>query len=186
MKHSKSLAMIPKKISVIGNACSGKTWLSRELALKYNLPLTHVDSVQFLSGMKLKDPSETRKILESIANQDQWIIDGFGPLKIIEDRFQKSDVVVFIRFPLWRNYWWCIKRQIKALFTGKQRTELPDGCLESTIPQTLKLFKTIWNVHFGMWPQLDRIFLQNMYKNKIIYVRTVTDLNKMYKVGIQN
>lgn len=53
---------------------------------------------------------------------NKWIIDGFGPLKIIESRFQKSDVVVFIRFPLWRNYWWCFKRQIKGLFF--RRSEL--------------------------------------------------------------
>lgn len=53
---------------------------------------------------------------------NEWIIDGFGPLKIIESRFQKSDVVVFIRFPLWRNYWWCFKRQIKGLFF--RRSEL--------------------------------------------------------------
>jgi len=168
-----------KKISVIGNACSGKTRLSRELAKKYNLPLTHVDSIQFLSGMQLRDPSETRKILEDLASQNEWLIDGFGPLKIIEDRFQKSEVVIFIRLPLWRNYWWCIKRQVKGLLTREQRAELPAGCFESTIPQTIKLFKTIWNVHFGMWPQLDRIFLQGQYKNKIKYVRTLTDLNKM-------
>lgn len=173
-----------KKISIIGNACSGKTWLSRELAKKYNLPLTHVDSIQFLSGMRLREPAETRKILEEVANRDEWIIDGFGPLKIIEDRFQKSDVVVFIRFPLLRIYWWCIKRQIKGLFT--RRAELPKGCYESTIPQTIKLFETIRNVHFGMWPQLDRIFLQDIYKNKIIYVRNLAELNKIYKDGISD
>lgn len=171
-----------KKISIIGNACSGKTWLSIELAKRYNLPLTHVDSIQFLAGMKLRNPDETRKILEEVANQNIWIIDGFGPLKIIEDRFQKSDVVIFIRFPLWRNYWWCIKRQIKALFA--RRPELPEGCFEATIPQTLKLFKTIWNVHHGMWPQLDRIFLQDIYKNKIVYVRNLAELNTLYKAGI--
>ena len=173
-----------KKIAIIGNACSGKTQLSRELAKRYNLPLTHVDSIQFLAGMNLRDPNETRKILENRANQDQWIIDGFGPLKIIEDRFQKSDVVIFIRLPLWRNYWWCCRRQIIGFFSRKQREELPAGCNEFTIQQTVKLFKTIWNVYFGMWLQLDRIFLQEIYKNKIIYIRTLADLNKMYKTGI--
>lgn len=171
-----------KKISVIGNACSGKTTLSRELAKKYNLPLIHVDSIQFLPKMKLRDPGETRKILEEKSEDKEWIIDGFGPLKIIESRFQKSDVVVFIRFPLWRVYWWCIKRQIKGLFT--RRSELPEGCFESTFSQTFKLFKTIWNVHFGMWPQLDRIFLRETYRGKIVYVRSLRDLNRIYKEGL--
>ena len=171
-----------KKISVIGNSCSGKTLLSRALAKRYDLPLTHVDSVQFLSGMRLRDPIETRKILEEVAKQKIWIIDGFGPLKIIEKRFQSSDLIVFIRFPLWKNYWWCIKRQMKGLFV--RRSELPEGCFESTVPQTIKLFTTIWNVHYGMWPQLDRIFLNEMYKNKIIYIRNLSELKKIYILGV--
>ena len=90
--------MSPRKIAVIGNACSGKTKLSRALAAMYNLPLVHVDSIQFLVDMKLRDPADTRKILELKSNDDAWVIDGFGPLKIIENRFQKADVVVFVRF----------------------------------------------------------------------------------------
>lgn len=171
-----------KKISIIGNACSGKTQLSRVLAEKYKLPITHVDSIQFLPGMKLRDPSSTRKILEEVTSRNEWIIDGFGPLKIIESRLQKSDLVIFIRLSIWRNYWWCIKRQARGLFI--RRTELPEGCFEGTLEQTFKLFKTIWNVHHGMWPQLDRIFLQGMYKNKIIYVRTLSELNRVYKIGV--
>ena len=76
-----------KKISVIGNACSGKTTLSRKLAERYELPLTHVDSIQFLPGLKLRNPDETRKTLQEISERDMWIIDGYGPLKIIEKRF---------------------------------------------------------------------------------------------------
>ncbi|GIL18683.1 MAG: hypothetical protein BroJett040_24340 [Oligoflexia bacterium] len=172
------------KISVIGNACSGKTTLSRLLAEKYQLPLTHVDSIQFLPGMKLRDPQETIKILEAVANQDQWIIDGFGPLRIIEDRFRKSDLIIFIRIPLWKTYWWCAKRQVRGLFV--RRPELPPGCFESTLPQTLKLIQTIWNVHFKMWPQLDRIFARDEYKDKVIYMHKVhTNIDNMQYTNVK-
>jgi adenylate kinase family enzyme len=169
-----------KKISVIGNACSGKTTLSRKLAQKYQLPLTHVDSIQFLSGMRLRNPEETRKLLIDVSGRESWIIDGLGPLKIIEDRFQKSDLVVFMRFPLWRIYWWCLKRQIRGLFV--RRSELPQGCFESTPAQTLKLVSTIWNVHHGMWPQLDRIFKRDIYQHKVVYVRSLADLKTLLQV----
>lgn len=171
-----------KRIAVIGNSCSGKTRLSRSLAQIHSLPLTHVDSIQFLSGMQLQDPAITRNSLVDISNQDKWIIDGFGPLKIIEDRFQKADVVVFIRFPLWRNYWWCCKRQLKGIFF--RRPELPDDCFESTLPQTVKLVRTIWNVHNGMWPQLDRIFAQEHYSKKIVYIRTLADFDRIFESGV--
>lgn len=170
------------KVAIIGNACSGKTHLSRSLAEIHQLPLTHVDAIQFLRGMQLRDPAETRQILTDVSNREKWIIDGFGPLKIIEDRFQKADVVVFIRFPLWRSYWWCFKRQMRGFFF--RRPELPADCFESTLPQTVRLVKTIWNVHFGMWPQLDRIFKQEIYCKKIVYIRTLTDFREIFDYGV--
>lgn len=171
-----------KKIAVIGNACSGKTTLSRRLAEIHGLPLTHVDSVQFLPGMQLRDRAETRKILENVAAEPAWIIDGLGPLKIIESRFQLSDVVVFIRIPLWRTYWWVIKRQFMALF--RRRAELPEGCFEATPHQTFKLFSTIWNVHRGLWVQLDRIFKGEVYRDKVLYVRDQDHFNRLLRSGL--
>lgn len=157
-----------QKICVIGNACSGKTTLARKLEQITGLPLYHVDSIQFLPNLKLKNPDETRTELLDISNRQQWIIDGFGPLNIIEDRFQKSDLIVFIKLPLTLVYWWMVKRQIKALFV--RRKELPENCFEATPEQTYRLIKNIYNVHTGMWPQLDRIFKKDIYKNKVIFL----------------
>ena len=164
--------MSPRKIAVIGNACSGKTKLSRALAAMYNLPLVHVDSIQFLVDMKLRDPADTRKILELKSNDDAWVIDGFGPLKIIENRFQKADVVVFVRFSQWRNYWWCFKRQIKGLFA--RRSELPEGCFESTFSQTFNidnldscknfLCNKVWITRFSEEPALHILFPSELAK----------------------
>ena len=102
-----------KKVAVIGNAGGGKTALSRRLAQHYNLPLIHVDSIQFVPGMKMRPYKESISILLEREAQDKWIIDGYGPLDIIEKRFLKADHVIFIDFPLWRHYWWCTKRQIQ-------------------------------------------------------------------------
>lgn len=164
----------PQKICIIGNACSGKTTLARSLQQVTQLPLFHVDSIQFLPQLKLKNPDTTRAELLEISRREQWIIDGFGPLNIIEDRFQKADLVVFIKLPLLVVYWWMIKRQIKALFA--QRIELPEDCFEATPEQTYKLIKNIYNVHTGMWPQLDRIFKKDMYKNKVVFLENKNDI----------
>lgn len=163
-----------QKICVIGNACSGKTKLARALQEITKLPLYHVDTIQFLPQLKLKNPNETRAELLGISLRQQWIIDGFGPLNIIEDRFQKSDLIIFIKLPLPLVYWWMTKRQLKALFV--RRKELPENCFEATPKQTYKLIKNIYNVHTGMWPQLDRIFKKDMYKNKILFLKSSKDI----------
>ena len=142
---------------------------------KFSLPLIHVDSIQFLEGMKLRDPDQTRARLAEASNQSEWIIDGVGPLKIIEDRFQKSDLILCLRLPLWLNYWLMLKRQITGLFI--RRSELPEGNFESTPQQTYRLMKNISSVDKGLWTQLDRIFLRDIYKNKVIYLRSFKEIS---------
>jgi adenylate kinase family enzyme len=172
-----------QKISIIGNPCNGKTTLSRALAQKYKLHITHVDSIQFLEGMLLRNPDETRQILSDISNQDEWIIDGLGPLKIIEDRFQKSDLILVIRIPLWRNLVWFLKRQVKSVFVT--RAELPNNSREASLQQTWKLLTNIRSVQSGLWLQLDRIFLREIYKNKVQYIKSVNELNRMARIGLE-
>jgi adenylate kinase family enzyme len=166
-----------KKISIIGNSCSGKTTLARQLTEVFPLPLHHVDSTQYLPGLKWRDPDETRAVLTDVADSYSWIIDGLGPLKILEERLQKSDLIIVLRPPLWKLYVHLVIRQFKGLF--KRRPELPEGCFESTPSQTLKMVKTIWNVEHGLWPQLDRIFKQDIYKDKLIQVFTEDELNNL-------
>lgn len=168
-----------KKIAVVGNAGGGKTALSRRLAKIHDLPLTHVDSIQFVRGMQIRPHKESIQILKEIQDQESWIIDGYGPLDIIEKRFQAADLVVFIDFPLWRHYWWCTKRQIQNLWS--KRPELPEGCDEATLAHTMKLYKTLWRVHKLMRPELLRIFARKNLKDKIIYVRTLKEWKRVSK-----
>lgn len=168
-----------KKISVVGNACAGKTTISRRLAKVYDLPVTHVDSIQFLPGMKMRPYSESIQILSTIQDQEVWLIDGYGPLDIIEKRFQSSDLVIFIDFPIWRHFWWATKRQIKNLWS--RRAELPDGCSERNWAHVSKLYKTLLQVHTKMRPELLRIFARDQFKNKVIYIKTVKDWDSVAK-----
>ena len=165
-----------KKISVLGNPCSGKTTFALQIKNKLNLPLYHIDSFQFLEGMLLRNPDETRKILLEISELNEWIIDGVGPLKVIENRLQKSDLIICLRLPLWMNYLLMIKRQFQALFS--RRKELPPNCFEATPQQTYRLIKNIWNVNFGLWKQLDRILLEDKYKNKVVYLKSFFEISQ--------
>ena len=159
-----------QKISVIGNAGGGKTILSRRLAARYSLPVTHVDSIQFLSGMKIRPHQESILALRDIQTKSQWIIDGFGPLDILVERLKLSDVIVFIDLPIWRHFWWSALRQMQNIFS--KRVELPDGCNEASVAQTIKLFKTIWQVHTKMRPEMKRILARSEFTNKVVTIST--------------
>jgi len=170
------------KIVVVGNIAGGKTELSRHLARAHQVPLIHVDSVQFLPGMKIRPLNETRDVLKSMTDQEHWLIDGYGPLDLIEKRFQMADFVVFVDFPIWRHYWWCTKRQLKNLWS--RREELPEGCNELTYEHTKKLYKTLWQMHTKMRPELLRIFARDHLKNKMIYIRTLKEWRQLAESGL--
>ncbi len=170
------------RIAIIGNGGGGKTTLSRRLKDLYSLPLTHVDSIQYLTGMKNRAETETRKVLNDLADQEQWIIDGFGPMDVMVSRFLKADRVVFVDLPIWRHYWWCTKRQIKSLWSP--RTELPDNCNEATFSHTFQLFNILWRVHSQIRPKLIELFNKSAMTNKVITVKTISDWNKIFKEGI--
>lgn len=171
-----------QKIAVIGNGGGGKTTLSRRLAEHHQLPLTHVDSIQFVPGMQIRPHSETIEILEKVQAQACWLIDGFGPLDIIEKRFHQADRIVFVDFPLWRHYWWCTKRQIKSLWSKRQ--ELPEGCDEASVSHTVKLFKTLWRVHNKMRPELLKMFARSNLKPKMVFVRNLAEWNALFRNGL--
>jgi hypothetical protein len=48
--------------------------------------------------MKMRPLLETREALLAATAQDKWLVDGYGPLDLIEKRFQAADVVVYVDF----------------------------------------------------------------------------------------
>lgn len=172
-----------QKIAVIGNIAGGKTLLSNRLGLLLDIPVTHIDSIQFLPGMMVRPYKESIEKINSITDsQSKWLIDGFGPLDILEKRLRLADAIIFIDFPLWRHYWWCTKRQIKNLWSP--RKELPNGCNELTYYHTKKLFKTLWQIHTKMRPEMIRILSRENIKNKVIFISNLQEWNNIHKNGL--
>ena len=146
----RELANFGPRIAIIGNAGGGKSTLARKLGKALDLPVTHVDSVQYRSGWQRTETAECDRILDGAAQADRWVIDGFGSDASIEQRINLADTVVFVDFPLWRHYWWAGKRQWAA--RHGQRSELPENCPEFSFTHTRKLFAVMWLVHRDYTP----------------------------------
>lgn len=171
-----------RRIVVIGNSCGGKTRMSRALAQVYGLPLTHVDSIQFLPGMKIRPHAESIEFLRNVQRQDFWVIDGYGPLDILEDRLDLATHILFIDFPLWRHLWWCTRRHIKNLWS--RREELPQGCSERSWSHIKKTYKSILQVDSKMKPEMLRILHRDKYRNKIFVIRQISEWSQVAQKGL--
>lgn len=173
-----------RKVAIIGNSGGGKTRLARRLGQIHGLPVTHVDSVQFLPGMVIRPHAQSIEILDEVHTHDEWIIDGYGPLDILEERLALADKIVMVDFPIWRHAWWCAKRQVQNLWSP--RAELPEGCHEVSWAQTRRLFKALRNVHEKMHPEMRRILQRPAHREKVIWIRTVAEWNALHRSGIPN
>lgn len=89
-----------KRILIIGNAGSGKTWLGKALSQKMNIPLFQMDAIRWdQSGYEIRrEASDINKDLEDIKNQDQWILEGvFG--KMAEVCLPFSTLMIWLDLP---------------------------------------------------------------------------------------
>lgn len=172
------LASSVSKISIIGNSCGGKTRLSQSLAKKFQLPLIHVDQIQFMSGLKFRPFTESIQLLKLEQAKPKWIIDGFGPLDILEERLKLADQIIMIDLPIATHYFWAFKRVLKNIFMN-QRSELPPNSSEKNWNHIVKLFKTIHQVHTKMRPEMLRILSRDAYKQKTQLIQNIKDLNRL-------
>lgn len=169
------------KVSVVGNSCGGKTRLSQRLGQIHSVAVTHVDSIQFLPGMGIRPHDETIQELRQVQRGKCWIIDGYGPLDILVERFRASDVIVFIDLPLARHLWWLTCRQFKNIWT--RRPELPTNCNELSWKHTLKLYRSLLKSHRLMRPELLRIFARAEFSPKMHFIHCLREWNDLYESG---
>ena len=101
------------KISVIGYSASGKSTLAQDISQTYDLPLLHLDQVNFTENWQERDLDESINIVENFMKQDDWVIDGnYSKLKKTE-RLALSDIIVFLNFNRYNSLARAIKLYIK-------------------------------------------------------------------------
>ena len=122
-----------KRIVVVGNSGSGKSFLSKELSVITGLPLVHLD-VEFWRPNWEKTPrDEWIKKQRELISRECWLIDG-----TLEPRFNAADLVIFLDI----NPLVCVVSALKR--HGKKRSDLPDYLEEKRGSGFLELWKMIW------------------------------------------
>ena len=162
-----------KKVAVFGKPGSGKSTLSKNLALVTGIKLHALDLIEYKKNGARVDSKTYNEKHENILSSDSWIIDGFGPIESFYKRLDVADTVIYIDLPYVVSYWLVTKRFLKGLVIKPEGW--PDGCsiLEGTFEsyKVLKLCPKFWNDSF--MKKLEKIST-----NKSLYViRTISELN---------
>ncbi|MCX2757699.1 adenylate kinase [Vibrio sp. Sgm 22] len=166
-----------KKVAVFGKPGSGKSTISKALALATGIELHQLDSLVYKANGEFVEREVFEQAHESILKSERWIIDGFGPLSSFNTRLEAADTLVYIDLPYPIKYWFVTKRMLKGLFVKPEGW--PDGSsvIKGTIQsyKTLKLCPKFWNDDF-------RLRLELRAKEKEVHIiRSVSELNNFVR-----
>lgn len=107
-----------ERICIIGGSGTGKTTLSTNLGKELNLPVYHIDGINYLENWKPRDKEQRDKIILEIANQSKWIMDGTYR-STLEQRLEKSDFIIYLDFSSLAQIIGVMKRFFK--YHGKEK-----------------------------------------------------------------
>jgi adenylate kinase family enzyme len=116
-----------QRVLIIGPCGAGKSTLARELSRRLNLPVFHMDQLNWKPGWLESSKDEIRAKLDAIITTDRWLIDGnYGGT--LSERLERADTVVYLDFPIRL----CVMRMLRRVWTfrGRTRPDMTDGCPE--------------------------------------------------------
>ena len=129
-----------ERVLIIGNAGSGKTTFSRQLAAKYALPLVHLDKIYWCGNWEHLSRDAFDKCLQEELEKPRWIIDGnFN--RTLPHRLQYCDTVFYFDFPTILCLWGITKRVF--LNYGKTRDDMGGECPEYFDQRKLALYRAV-------------------------------------------
>ena len=125
-----------KRIMIIGCPGSGKSTLSKQLAMKLKLPLVHLDQIYWKSNWQPISDELFDELLLHEVQKDEWIIDG-NYSRTISMRLEACDTVIYLDYHRMTCLLGVIKRVIKGY--GKTREDMGDELSRTIGPGFFKV-----------------------------------------------
>ena len=159
---------------MIGSSGAGKSTFSRRLGEATGIEVIHLDRLHWKPNWSEPSKEEWRAIVGKALQGDAWIMDGnFGGT--MEMRMRACDTVIFLELPPLV----CIYRILKrvALYYGKKRPDMAEGCLEKF---DWKFIKWVWNYPSQTKPKVEAILDKFQNEKAIIRLTSQNEIENFF------
>ena len=113
----------------MGYSASGKSTLAKILGEIFNIPVLHLDKVNFLPNWKERKKEESNLIVENFLKENKnFIIEGNFSKFAFDLRIKLSDKIIFLDFDRKTCLMQAIERYNK--YKGTVRDSMSEGCYE--------------------------------------------------------
>lgn len=164
------------KIVILGYSGSGKSTLARHFSERYQIPLLHLDQINYISDWQYRDTDEAIEILQTQLTKASWIIDGNYSNLMYQERLALANFIIVLQFSRWSSLLRVFKRTIK--YYKKSRPDMSEGC-----PERFDLEFIWWILYAGRTKAKRKNYdkIKYKYHDKVISIKNQRQLNQLYQ-----
>lgn len=156
------------KIAILGFSGCGKSTLAQKLGKKYNLPVLHLDRIQFAANWVERElEDKLRDTADFLDSHDSWVMDGNYSNLLQERRLEEADRIIILELNCFVCLWRILKRWLT--YKGRSRPDMAAGCEEKVDWEFLR-----WVLHDGRTKKRKAHMneIARRYPNKCVRIRT--------------
>jgi adenylate kinase family enzyme len=116
------------KFAVLGYSGSGKSTLAQGIGSLYDIPVLHLDTVQFERNWRERERGEALEMVRTFMAKPQWVIDGNYQAFDQSARLAMADTIIFMNFSRWQCLWRVWRRY--RMHRNQTRPSMAEGCNE--------------------------------------------------------
>jgi len=161
-----------KKVAVIGCGGAGKSTFSRKLSEILNIPVYHLDKLNWKPGWVPTPKDEWDDLIKNLVSKEEWIIDGnYG--RTLDIRLENADTIIFLNMPM--NL--CIYRIIKRrfMYNGTSRPDMNEGCPEKL---DIDFVKWVWGYNKNKKPEILSKLNKFLNQKNIIILNNPSEVER--------
>lgn len=165
------------KIAIVGYSGSGKSTLADYCGKILDLPVLHLDTIQFLPGwVERPDIEKTELIRYFLRSHSAWVIDGNYSRFFYEQRMEEADKIIFLNFSRAN----CLIRVTRRYYRYRNtsRPDMAPGCNEKLDWEFIRWI--LWEGRSEAAQHRYQI-LTTDFPEKTVTIHNQRELNKLYQ-----